>query len=218
MSVWAVIPLRGFAMGKTRLAGVLGEPERIALNRDFFFRTARCVTEALGADRVVVVSPDGAVVDAAHALGLTALREAEGLGLNGALELGKRACADRGATAILSVSCDLPRLTPDDINAALDSRRGPDVMALATDEAGSGTNALVVPADADFAFQMGRDSAARHRQSAAAAGLEIVEIRRPGFSFDVDTPDDLVRWREGEPFSPREKDHKPITAWRSGDR
>jgi 2-phospho-L-lactate guanylyltransferase len=165
------------------------------LNRRLFARTADCAAQVLGADRLLVVSPDDAVIEAAAALGLTGLREPDGTGLNGALDLASRAASAKGANALLSLSCDLPCLSATDLVAALAAWPGADSVLLAPDEAGTGTNALIVPVRSGFSYAMGSDSATRHREGARRAHLPLVEISRPGLSFDLDTPDDLARWR-----------------------
>jgi 2-phospho-L-lactate/phosphoenolpyruvate guanylyltransferase len=197
MSLWAVIPMRGFTVGKSRLAGVLDDRARAALNRRLFARTAGCAADVLGRDRVLVVSPDEAVIAAAARLGLPGLQEPPEAGLNVALALARSAALQRGATALFSLSCDLPLLAAEDVAAARDAWPGPGAILLAADDIGTGTNALILPIGADFAYGMGPGSAARHRRAARRAGLDVVEIgpRRPGLRFDLDTPADLARWR-----------------------
>jgi 2-phospho-L-lactate guanylyltransferase len=187
--------MRGFALGKSRLAASLDDRERDRLNRALFARTAGCAAEIFGADRVLVVSPDEIVLAAAARLGLRALREPSGAGLNGALAFARNAAIGHGATALLSLSCDLPLLRASDVGAALDAWTGTDGIVIAPDEAGTGTNALLLPVAADFCYAMGPGSAACHREAAREARLGIAEISRPGLAFDLDTPADLARWR-----------------------
>ena len=197
MTLWAAIPMRGFANSKSRLAGALDDSVRFAVNRRLFAQTARCAASVLGNSRVLVVSPDDAVIAAAIQLGLTALQEPPEAGLNGALALARTAALRSGAAALFSLSCDLPLLSAEDVSAARDAWRGPGTILLAADEAGTGTNALILPIGADFAYGMGPGSAARHRRAAGQAGLDVVEMHRPGLGFDLDTPDDLKRWQSG---------------------
>jgi 2-phospho-L-lactate guanylyltransferase len=170
MDLWAAIPFRGFACGKSRLSAALDERQRVALNRRLFARAVDCAVESLGARCVMVISPDEAVI-------------------------ARTMAAERGAQALLSLSADLPLLEAADLDAARDAWEGDGTILLAADEAGTGTNALIVPVTAPFAYAMGQGSAALHRAAARQAGISLHEIRRPGLAFDLDLPEDLARWR-----------------------
>jgi 2-phospho-L-lactate guanylyltransferase len=195
MDLWAAIPFRGFACGKSRLSAALDERQRVALNRRLFARAVDCAVESLGARCVMVISPDEAVIADAARQGLAALVEPQGAGLNGALGFARTMAAERGAQALLSLSADLPLLEAADLDAARDAWEGDGTILLAADEAGTGTNALIVPVTAPFAYAMGQGSAALHRAAARQAGISLHEIRRPGLAFDLDLPEDLARWR-----------------------
>ena len=54
--LWAVIPVKPFALGKSRLAGVLDAPSRTALNRKLFDHVFGTAVAGLGANRVAVVT------------------------------------------------------------------------------------------------------------------------------------------------------------------
>jgi 2-phospho-L-lactate guanylyltransferase len=198
MSLWAVIPLRGFSRGKSRLAPILYREERARLNHELLSRTGRCLMQALGGDRVLVVSPDEAVIAAARAMAFAVVREPREAGLNGALHLARAAASAKGGTALFSLSCDLPLLSASDIVLALKAWPGRDAIVLAPDGRGVGTNALIVPTQTRFTYLMGPDSAARHREAATQANLAVVEVHSLGLSFDLDTPEDLMRWRDGQ--------------------
>ena len=60
--LWAVIPVKPFALGKSRLAGVLDAPSRTALNRKLFDHVFDTAVAGLGANRVAVVTSDAAAV------------------------------------------------------------------------------------------------------------------------------------------------------------
>lgn len=195
MTPWIVLPMRGFVAGKTRLAGVLEPSTRAALNRWLFLRTADLARRAVAAAHILVVTPDPAVEAAASGLGLATLVEPAGAGLNGALTLGRAAAQAAGASHVLSLSCDLPLLLLSDIRALIARAEAADGVVIATDRAGTGTNALVVPAGDSFRYAMGQTSAARHRVAAAECGLRTGEMHRPGLSFDLDLPSDLEGWR-----------------------
>jgi len=57
---------------------------------------------------------------------------------------------------------------------------------------------MVVSPIGAIPYRYGPDSFVAHHQAAAAAGLALENVRRPGLSFDIDTPDDLEQMEEIE--------------------
>ena len=91
------------------------------------------------------------------------------------------------------LSSDLPFVAAGDVERLL-AAAAPGVATVAPDRAGRGTNALALPAAADFRFRFGRDSAAAHAAEARRAGLRAETLRAPGLAFDVDTPGDYAEF------------------------
>lgn len=193
--VWAIVPARPLEEGKSRLASSLSPAERIRLNESFFRNTLEITAAVLGRDRVLTVSRSPGLLAAAAALGVETLVETPPYGLNQALEQAAAEIAARGAEAILSISCDLPFLGPDDLRAMLDSALRPGVT-IAGDRAGTGTNALLVSPGGAIPYLYGEGSLAAHEAAARRAGLAVATLRRPGLAFDLDTPDDLDQMEE----------------------
>lgn len=186
MTCWAVIPVKGPDQGKQRLAGVLDAERRSTLVKAMLERVVAAAGKARGVDRIALVGtsrhglPDSFV-----------LLPDPGTGLNPALASAFVAAREAGATRVLIVFADLPKLTPLDIDLLIAAPR--DTVAIAPDRHGTGTNALCLslPAARDFTFAFGPDSFARHSGEARRLGLQIEEIHSPGLAQDVDEPDDL---------------------------
>lgn len=193
MSVRIIVPHRGLAAAKTRLAPVLDDAEREALASRLLERVLRIAHEACR--DVVVITPSEALAPLVSAAGAR-LAVQRGMGLNAGLEQARReAIADRIDT-LLVLHGDLPNLSTEDVAALLDALPRAGGVAIAPDRAGSGTNALALrPPDA-IGFRFGVGSFAAHRAEAEAAGVPMVEVHRPGLAFDLDTPADLARWIE----------------------
>jgi 2-phospho-L-lactate guanylyltransferase (CobY/MobA/RfbA family) len=66
-----------------------------------------------------------------------------------------------------------------------------DTVTIVPDRRGDGSNVIVVPAEADFAFAYGRRSFDRHMARAVEAGMPLSVCRDPLLALDVDTPEDL---------------------------
>jgi 2-phospho-L-lactate guanylyltransferase len=195
---WAIIPVKPFRAGKSRLAALLGTDERAALNRRLF---GRVLDKALGTfrpDRIAVVTGDTLLLALMRGQGLHGLEDAGG-GLNAALGLACRYAAERGARAVAMLPSDLPYITADDVTA-LAAAPGPGpCCVIAPDEQEQGTNALVLsPPDADF-FRFGPESFQAHLDAAKARGLPIRILRRPGIARDLDTPESYRRYAKTLP-------------------
>ncbi len=202
MKVWALVPVKRFDLGKSRLGEVLDEAARSELSRAMFDRVVGQVLGPLvaaGELAGALVVTDGEDV-AARAL----TRGAEpllspGVGpqrkLGAVVDEALAVLTARGADAALVIMGDLPALEADDVRALKALLEGHDLV-LAPDAAGTGTNALALrlPPPMPTRFP-GGDSLADHVADAHAHGLHLVLCERPGLRFDVDQPQDYERLR-----------------------
>jgi len=193
VSVRIIVPHRGLAAAKTRLAPVLDAAEREALALRLLERVLRVVHQAC--DDTVVITPSESLEAVVVASGAR-LAVQRGMGLNGGLEQARREALTDGIETLVVLHGDLPNLHTDDVRALIAAVPGPAGVALAPDRGGTGTNGLALqPPDAiPFAFGIG--SRAAHAGLAERAGRSYVEVDRPGLAFDLDTPADLARWLE----------------------
>lgn len=190
MNVWAIIPVKPFGLGKSRLAGVLGATERAELNRRLFQHVFATTAAALGSERVAVVTADGDLRAHAQARKAHAVPDPAGGGLNAALaEASRYACAN-GADSVLVLPSDLPLLQPEDIAALIAALTPTKACVIAPDARELGTNALTLAAPPPDFFRFGEQSFAAHIEAARNHGVEPRIMRRPGLAFDLDTPDD----------------------------
>jgi 2-phospho-L-lactate guanylyltransferase len=196
MSVWAIIPARPLEEGKSRLAGALTAAERRRLNHNFFHQTLEIAETVVGRDRVLVVSRSQPLLATARDMRFQTLGETAPYGLNAALTQAAETVRRLGATTVLSVSCDLPFLIPDELRALIAAARDGGGVAIASDRAGTGTNALVLSPVGAIPYRYGPDSFEAHRAAAQAAGLDFSIVRKAGLSFDIDTPDDFEQMEE----------------------
>ena len=140
-------------------------------------------------DALQVVSDGADALECARALGAAALAQ-RGRGLNRALAQARAAARGDGVETLLVLASDLPFLAEADIDALVAASAEPGALAVAPDRARRGTNALALPAAADFRFRFGADSAAAHTAEARRLALRPALVDRPGLAFDVDTPAD----------------------------
>jgi 2-phospho-L-lactate guanylyltransferase len=194
VTVFALVPVKDPAQGKSRLAELLGAPERLALNRELARRTFDCCAAVFGPDRTIVVTVSEAISAAAEARGLVVVREGTPGDLNAALVLAARHAIGQGAGALVVVPVDLVLLTPEALRGVVSSvMEGPGCV-LVPDRHGVGTNVLgVQPARADL-FRFGERSLDEHRRAGAEAGLEVRVHADPALTLDLDTPEDYHLW------------------------
>lgn len=208
MSCWALIALKSFACGKSRLAQVLSPQAREALSRTMFEHVVQALQASREVDGIAIVTQQTTAVPAA-ALAL----DDPGGGLNAALASGAKQLAALGAQELLVLHADLPLLASDEIDDFIVSSRRSG-LGLASDRIGHGTNAVFVapPLALDFCF--GRYSFARHCSQARERGWQPFIARSPGFAFDIDEPADLTALpaAHGEHFASTLDAWKP-TPW-----
>jgi 2-phospho-L-lactate guanylyltransferase len=199
----ALVPVKRLEAAKSRLRPGL-EPEvleRLTLAMLEDVLAALCAAPELGA--VVVVTEDERVAEAARRAGARALVRTDE-GLNASLEAGGALLAREGADALLVVLGDVPGITPADVRALAEGLTGlgkpAAVLAPARD---GGTAALLrSPPDA-IPAAFGIESAARHRQLAAAHGVALRELALPDLAVDLDRPEDVDAFLSGPGAGPR---------------
>jgi 2-phospho-L-lactate guanylyltransferase len=190
---WAIIPVKPFRAGKSRLAGLLGVDDRAALNRRLFGRVLTATLAALKPVRVIVVTADPLLLPLMRGQGLHAVEDSGG-GLNAALGLACRHAAARGARAIAVLPSDLPSITADDVRALVANLRPASCCVIAPDEQEEGTNALALTPPAFDFFRFGPNSFQAHLELAKTRGMTVRILRRPGLANDLDTPDEYRRY------------------------
>lgn len=181
-SAAVVIPIRAFAGGKRRLAGLLPPTTR----SDLLALLAGRVADAAAGFPTAVVSSAPEVVAWAMQRGLATL--ADPGSLNAAAAAGQRWATSLGLDRVVIAHADLPlagslrALTAD----------GPDrVVAAVRCHRADGTPVLSVPTALPFRFAYGRGSFARHALEAAQHAAVLRRIADPCLEVDVDGPDDL---------------------------
>ena len=198
MSRWALIPVKGFDRGKSRLSEVLGPTERAALTRELFEHVVHVLKLAPSVSGIAVVSDSDEARRHAEHLGVVALEDAKGSeGLADVVDAAVATLESWGATSVLVCMSDLPELSTDDIESV--SRRLDEAdVVLVPDLLHRGTNVIAVRPPSVLPSCLGHeDSLERHRDRARDLGLTVNVQLRNGIGFDVDHPRDLDRLRRG---------------------
>jgi len=196
MTTWALVPVKDFRRGKSRLAEVLRPEDRESLARELFEHVVDALDRALEIDRIAVVSDSPAARAYADSLGLVALTDPPGpRGLATIVDGALARLEQAGATSAVVCMSDLPELRPEDVDRVCASLRASDVV-LVPDGAGAGTNAIAVRPPTVLPSCLGHaDSLERHRELAIELGLSTTVLQITRIAFDLDDPTDLVRFR-----------------------
>jgi len=185
-TTWAVVPVKGFERGKSRLAPVLAGDARAELARRLFEHALATLAGVV--DGILVATDSDEVAAAARARG-AAVRRDDATGLARVVDAALADVAARGAERALVLMADLPLVGPDDLRAVLAALDGADLVVV-PDQHRRHTNALALAPPTRIATAFGTaDSFAAHR--AAAARVVVLENER--IAFDVDGPEDLGR-------------------------
>lgn len=185
----ALVPVRGLALGKQRLATLLAAPERRALVQAMLEDVLDVLRRSPSIALLAVVSGDPEVADLAKRYAALPQQEAPEGGLNASLQ---RAASWLAAAhpdhATLVVAADLPALTPALLEATVLASDAETVIARSVD---GGTNLLLQQPPAIQQFEFGPASCAKHQAAALAQGRSVQVLDHPALAQDFDVPDDL---------------------------
>jgi 2-phospho-L-lactate guanylyltransferase len=197
MTTWALIPIKAFDRGKSRLADVLSPNERQHLTQELFAHVVGVLRNSPSIDQIAIVSDSADARAHARQLGLLPLSDPPGEpGLARVVDEALGELERRGATNVIVCMSDLPDLTPEDIESVTRALSESDVV-LVPDRMSAGTNLIALRPPTVLPSCLGHeDSLQRHVARARSLGLTLnVQLRR-GIAFDVDRPTDLDRLRE----------------------
>lgn len=186
---WIVIPVKALDAGKSRLRNALTDEERRALVARMLLHVVSVADGVAGAELLLLGPSRHGVAESMRLLADC------GNGLNPALDGAREAAILESVDRLVILFADLPQLARSDVESlfAVDDR----TIAIATDDAGQGTNALSLPlaCAADFRFSFGTGSLAAHRIEAQRLNLRLHEIDAAGLAHDIDRPEDLANLR-----------------------
>ncbi|WP_228026398.1 MULTISPECIES: 2-phospho-L-lactate guanylyltransferase [Thermogemmatispora] len=187
----ALIPVKGLAAAKSRLAGYLPPAQRAQLVLTMLHHVVATLQASGQLSRIVIVSADERVRACAVSWGAEGWPE-EQPGHNAALEAAARRLRTEGVATLLTISADLPLLKSEEVAALLaQGRRYPVVLAPAHD--GQGTNALLLRPPLVLPYLFGEESFRRYCEASQRRHLAYSRYESPGLALDIDTPEDLQR-------------------------
>lgn len=185
---WIVIPIKTLEQGKSRLRGTLTDDKRQQLIIAML-RHVVGVADGVAGSHLLILGPTR------HGLpDRIRLLPDPGTGLNAAIQGAIAIALAEQVDRLAIILADLPCLTKNDVEAlfAVDKT----AIAVASDEGGTGTNALSIPLPQGSGFRasFGAYSLQAHQAEAQRLGLPVQHIRSAGLGFDIDRPADYDRF------------------------
>jgi 2-phospho-L-lactate guanylyltransferase len=193
MAYRALIPVKTLREAKSRLAPYLTETQRAMLVLDMLRHVINVLQASKSLETISVVSPDPHVLQQVQAWGARALVE-EAQGHNPALTAAAQKEQVSGATALLTLSADLPMLQAYDIQHMIEQSHHHQIV-LAPSYEGTGTNALLVRPPLAVPYVFGPGSLQRYQAVAQQRHLSNTLYTSRGTTFDVDTINDVNLFR-----------------------
>jgi 2-phospho-L-lactate guanylyltransferase len=189
MTYRALIPVKTLREAKSRLAPHFTPTQRATLVLNMLRHVIYVLRASPGLEAISVVSPDPYVLKQVQAWGAHPLPE-EAQGHNPALHAAAKKELESGATALLTLSADLPLLQVRDIQRMIELSQDYEIV-LASSYEGTGTNALLVRPPLVVPYVFGPGSLQRYQAEAQQRHLSSILYTSPGTRFDVDTIDDV---------------------------
>jgi 2-phospho-L-lactate guanylyltransferase (CobY/MobA/RfbA family) len=119
---------------------------------------------------------------------------------NPAATRGLAEVSERGASAALLLSSDLPLVDEAALRRLLAVTEAPGSLVVAAPAEGrQGTNALYLRPPGDFTLHFGEASLPKFAEEARVRGRQFIIHEDPSLALDLDEPSDLTAWRRLEP-------------------
>ena len=190
MTTCAIVPVRSLADGKRRLAGVLDDAERAALNERFLVHALDLAATLPGPTFVVSLDPRGRVPPGRWGR--------HPCGRSGSGSQTPRSGRDATERVLKAPSGSLssPSICRWRGRKTCGPLPGPKARSPSPpDRRRQGTNGLCLAAGLEFAFRFGVGSFAAHVAEAERLGVEAAVIENSRLALDIDTPEDWRDWR-----------------------
>lgn len=191
MCIWAIVPVKPFLLGKSRLANVLSSDIRRDLNRKFLSHTLETLKHIPQIEETLVLSRDAAALKLARGIGVRTLQEDGKQNINEALRYAIVFLRRYRVTTVLILPADLPLINTTDINTLLAMRQPAPSVVIAPDRHDEGTNALLLSPPDVIPPMFGANSFQAHCRQARAVGANLQICNLATLAFDLDYPEDL---------------------------
>ncbi|MEI6291154.1 MAG: 2-phospho-L-lactate guanylyltransferase, partial [Chloroflexota bacterium] len=186
MTIWAIVPVKPFRLGKSRLSGVLTDNERVNLNRSLLKQTLEVLSSTSVISQTLVISRDPSVLSIARDAGVKTVLEDGNPSLNSALSRAALLARNYATRGVLVLPADLPLLTKDDLNEFIQHISKPPCVVITPDRHDNGTNALMMAPAGLIKYDFGPGSFQRHCELAINMKARLEIVRNKNIELDLD--------------------------------
>ena len=200
--VWAAVPVKTFATAKHRLAPLLTPAQRNSLAAAMLEDVLSALAGApLGG--IMVNTEDAEAAAMARRFGAEVVAEQARDGHTAAVAAMARILAARGASAMLALPGDIPRVTAAELGqVCATGRRPPPAFTIVPAHDERGSNAVLVAPPTAVPLRFGDDSFFPHLDAARRHGIEPVVVKLSGIALDIDRPEDVHALLRATPALP----------------
>jgi len=196
MNIAALIPVKGFAHAKQRLAQLLTAAERAFLAEAMLKDTLRQTLAAPDLAATFVVTSDPQVAAIASSFGARIIWQEAESGETQAVDFARAQLKQQGFQTTLILPADIPLLQSADIELLLAYPLSSPGALLVPSHDRLGTNALLLSPPDIIQLRFGYDSFTYHLKQVALRGLTQRTLENERIALDVDEPSDLMRLLE----------------------
>jgi len=193
MITWAVLPVKRYSVGKSRLRELFSETGLAELNRQLFESTLTTIQQTPGIDRILVVSREDQALAWCNAHGGVALLEDNSSTLNSAITQAQEFIRQQDGGRVVILPSDLPLMTSNDLQYLVGLADGKRKLVIVPDHFQSGTNALMMSEPDLIEPSFGSGSFRKHTRQAMEKNAELVVYLNENIQWDLDTSLELYR-------------------------
>ena len=191
--MFAIVPVKNFESGKSRLASLLTVEERVKLSELFLDYTLNTLTNTSAISNVVVVSSDKRAERIAKIHNAKFLQEKKNQGVNAAVALADVYISEFAVDATIVIPQDLPLLLPEDIERICTSAQEHEkCLVICPSLRFDGSNALLRRPPLLITTNYDNDSYNVHIKKAKASNAIIKIIKTKRIMTDIDTVEDVI--------------------------
>jgi 2-phospho-L-lactate/phosphoenolpyruvate guanylyltransferase len=194
LKIFAIVPVKRFENGKSRLAKVLSSAERIKLCELLLYDTLNTLKKTSMISEVILVSSDVRAEKIAKGYDVKFLKENTDSGVNAAVAFADDYCSDARATATIVIPQDLPLLLPEDIDSICESAREYEkCLVICPSHRYDGSNALLRKPSMLLQPHYDNNSYQMHLKLAREIGANIRVVLSERIMIDLDTVEDIQK-------------------------
>lgn len=193
MITWAILPVKKYSVGKSRLRNLFTDTELSKLNQQLFESTFTKLQETSGIDKILVVSREDHALAFCRTNGGVPLLEDDPSTLNSAISLAQKIILKQGNSRVMILPSDLPLMASKDLESLLCLADGKRKLVIVPDHLQAGTNALVMSEPQLIEPNFGSGSFRKHTRQALEKNVELIVYLNENIQWDLDTSLELYR-------------------------